>query len=151
MLKTPGLWASDTTDSARLPRAGAVRALWARATGTIAGRIRLFALFFVALLVALGVLLGAAFYQLTLSNDDAAVSARGSLAAAELTAAIAESRYHSARYAVTGDPEEIARARQTLAAARQRLIETRDGAGDVGAENVEAMSWLDVQVDGFEA
>ncbi|AKM07606.1 methyl-accepting chemotaxis protein [Pelagerythrobacter marensis] len=151
MLKTPGLWASDTTDSARLQRAGSVRALWARATGTIAGRIRLFALFFVALLVALGVLLGAAFYQLTLSNDDAAVSARGSLAAAELTAAIAESRYHSARYAVTGDPEEIARARQTLAAARQRLIETRDGAGDVGAENVEAMSWLDVQVDGFEA
>lgn len=151
MLKTPGLWASDTAVSRPSQLGTALRGAWDRATATIAGRIRLFAMFFVALLVALGLVLGAAFYQLTASNHAASVYARGSLAASELTTAIAESRYHSARYAVTGAPEEIARARQTLANARQRLTETRDGAGDIGAEAIEAISWLDVQVDGFEA
>ncbi|USA40073.1 methyl-accepting chemotaxis protein [Pelagerythrobacter marinus] len=151
MLKTPGLWASDTAVSRPSQLATALRGAWDRATATIAGRIRLFAMFFVALLVALGLVLGAVFYQLTASNHAASVYARGSLAASELTTAIAESRYHSARYAVTGAPEEIARARQTLANARQRLTETRDGAGDIGAEAIEAISWLDVQVDGFEA
>jgi len=134
-----------------MPFPGGPRRLWVRLAGTIAGRIRLFALFFVALLLALGVVLGAAFYQLTVRNDEASVFAGGSLAASELTTAIAESRYYSSRYAVTGDPREIARARDTLASARQRLAETRDGAADIDPESMEAIAWLDVQVDGFEA
>jgi len=134
-----------------MPFPGGPRRLWVRLAGTIAGRIRLFALFFVALLLALGVVLGAAFYQLTVRNDEASVFAGGSLAASELTTAIAESRYYSSRYAVTGDPSEIARARETLAGARHRLAETRDGAADIDPESMEAIAWLDVQVDGFEA
>lgn len=150
MLKTTGLWTAEAGRH-RLHLFDGPRALWARAAATIAGRIRLFALFFVVLLLSLGMVFGAAFYQLTVRNDEASVFAGGSLAASELTTAIAESRYYSSRYAVTGDPREIARARETLAGARHRLAETRDGAADIDPESMEAIAWLDVQVDGFEA
>lgn len=150
MLETTGRWPAEA-GRRRRPIFDGSRTLWARAAGTIAGRIRLFALFFAGLLLALGVVLGAAFYQLTIRNDEASVFSGGSLAASELTTAIAESRYYSSRYAVTGDANEIARARETLASARHRLGETRDGAADIDPESMEAIGWLDVQVDGFEA
>ncbi len=131
-------------------RAPLFRAL-RRSLQSIAGRLGFASIALTVMLVLLGLILSLAFFELTSRNEQGRVLGAGSVAAAELTASIADTRYYASRYADTGDAREVERARGTLDLAKQRLAATRALAADTDATATESIRWLQVQVDGFES
>lgn len=123
---------------------------WRDARKSLAARIGLAAAGMTALLVILGLIVGAAMFALAASSERARILNEAALASAELTSSIADSRYYASRYAATGEEGEIARAHQTLDRAKERLERTRQSSLDTDAQAVEAMEWLRYQVDGFD-
>ncbi|WP_162249630.1 methyl-accepting chemotaxis protein [Altererythrobacter sp. Root672] len=123
---------------------------WRDARKSLAARIGLAAAGMTALLVILGLIVGLAMFVLAASTGRARVLNEAALASAELTSSIADSRYYASRYAATGEPGEIERARQTLARAKERLELARERSLNTDGQAVEAMEWLRYQVDGFE-
>lgn len=121
------------------------------ARGSLAARITLAAVGVVTLLLVLAASLVVAMIQLTGQIDRDRVQTSAALASAELSASIAESRYHAARFAVTGERDEIEATAATLDRAKQRLAATKDAAVDVDAQAHEQIEWLQVQVEGFES
>lgn len=130
-----------------LPR---LRRYWQSNVETIAGRVRLGAICICGILIALAMVMAAAFYVMNQRSTQDIVLANGSLASAELTASIADSRFYAARYAATGDYAEIDRAFSTLTQAKDRLSHTQHMAAESGAGSLEDIDWLKVQVEGFE-
>jgi len=118
--------------------------------GSIAGRIRFASWAIATVLVALGILVGLAFIELTSRNDETRILGAGALASAELTSAISDTRYYSSRFAVTGDAAEIERAHDALGLAVRRLEETRAMAADADPKMMESIEWLQAEVEGFE-
>jgi methyl-accepting chemotaxis protein len=117
---------------------------------TIAGRLGFASIALTVMLVLLGLILSLAFRELTSRHEQARVLAGSTLAAAELTANIADSRYNVARYAATGDRSEVERGRAALAGARQRLAAIRALAFDTNPATAEAIAQLQVQLESFE-
>ncbi|MBO9516593.1 MAG: HAMP domain-containing protein [Porphyrobacter sp.] len=123
---------------------------WRDARKSLSARIGLAAGGMIGLLVILGLIVGGAMFTLAATTERARVLNEAALASAELTSSIADSRYYASRYAATGQAEEIGRARETLARAKERLELTRERSLNTDAQAVEAMEWLRYQVDGFE-
>lgn len=121
----------------------------ARLRGSISGKVRVFALSFTLVLLLLGTILGGAFAALSARSNEAAVGAARALAASQLAASIAESRYFASRYAAGGDAEAIAAAFATLAQAREE-IDATIALDDGDSQSRERMEWLVTQVEGFD-
>jgi methyl-accepting chemotaxis protein len=128
-----------------------MHAPWTAARHSLSGRIKLAALGLTALLVIVALTVGTAMLALASRSEQGRILGEAALASAELTASIADSRYYAARYAATGSEAEIERAKATLARAEERLAATRKSSLDTEPQALEAMDWLNHQVDGFES
>ena len=129
---------------------GDVRASYTSARQAISGQIKLAAGFSIGILVVLGVVVSAVFWQVSERSEANTVLAMGALASADLTASIAETRYHAARYAETGLGSDIAAAEQRLEAAKSRLDQTITTSQMSNLGELENVTWLRAQVEGFE-
>jgi len=124
---------------------------WRDARRSIAARITLAAIGMTALLVVIGLAVGTTMVGIASRTDREQVLGEASLASAELTASIADTRYYASRYAATGTESEIARAHATLDRAKERLAKTRESSVGTDADALKAMEWLQYQVAGFES
>ncbi|MBE5074221.1 HAMP domain-containing protein [Erythrobacteraceae bacterium E2-1 Yellow Sea] len=91
------------------------------------------------------------FLEMGRRSQEDAIIASGTLASAELTTSIADSRFYASRFAATGDFAQIDHAFATLTRAKERLSQTQDKAAQSGSGSLEDIDWLKVQVEGFEA
>lgn len=123
---------------------------WIEARHSLAGRIRLAAIGLTALLVVVGLSVGAAVFGLASRSEQGRILGDAALASGELTTSIADTRYYASRYAASGAKAEIARARATLERAKERLAKTREMSLGTEPQALEAMEWLQYQVEGFE-
>ena len=139
---------ADIAAGEHAPRAP-LMARFTRMRSSIAGKVRVFALSFTLILLLLGMLLGGAFAALSSRSGEASVGAARALAASQLTASIAESRYFASRYAAGGDEQTIESAFATLAQAREE-IDATIALDDGGSQSRERMEWLVTQVEGFD-
>ena len=124
-----------------------LRAPWTAMRHSLAGRIKLAAAGLTVLLVIVGLAVGTALLALASRSEQGRVLGEAALASAELTAGIADSRYYASRYAATGAEAEIEKAHATLGRAKERLAQTRAMSVDTETQAVEAMDWLQYQVD----
>lgn len=129
---------------------GRLVASFERARRSIASRINLAAIGMTALLVILGFVIAGAATHLGARTEQARVLREVALASAELTASIGETRYRASRHAATGEPAEMEKAREALAGAKRELAATGDSAARMDPAALEALEWLQVQVDGFD-
>ncbi len=131
-----------------MPRRIAVS--YREARKTISGQIKLTAGLAAAMLVTIGAIVSFTFWQVSERSEANSVLAMGALASAELTASISETRYHTARYVETGSAEDIAKAHDHLAVAKERLERTIETSKNSSLGELEEVSWLRAQVEGFE-
>lgn len=130
----------------RRPRTGAL----GRSLQSIAGRLGFASVALSGMLVLLGLILSFAFLQLASRNEQARALGESAVAAAELTASIADSRYYAARFAQTGGQREIDRALETLGDARRQLASARAGSRDIAAAG-SSLGRLEAQLGRFES
>ncbi len=115
---------------------------------SIAGRLGFASVALSAMLVLLGLILSFAFVELASRNEQARALAEGSVAAAELTGSIADTRYYAARFADTGDGRDIERAHRARAQAGQRLAMVKARAREVAA-TAPSIARLEAQLVSF--
>lgn len=116
-------------------------AILKRMRGTIDGRVRLFTLFIVMLLAALGMALGTAFVRLSEQNHKERIIASEMLASSRFSEKIAESRYYASRYAAHGNERAIKAAFTTLTSADESLEEVlaKDTSGQASHKRLEGL------------
>ena len=127
-----------------------LRLSYREARQTISGQIKLTAGLVAAIFVILGAILSAVFLQVSARSEANTVLAMGALASADLSASIAESRYHAMRYASTGNEAEIVKATRRLDLAKSRLDETIETSRTSNLGELQDVTWLRAQVEGFE-
>jgi len=124
---------------------------WRQARHSLAARISLAAVGLVLLLVVVGATVGTAMFGIASRTERERVLAEASLASAELTSSISDTRYYASRYAATGAGDEIRQAHAALDRAKERLQKTRETSAGTDTDAVAAMEWLQYQVEGFES
>ena len=127
-----------------------IRSSFVRARKKISGQIKLAAGFASTILLLLGLIVTIVFWQVSARSEANSVLAMGALASADLTASIAETRYHASQYAQTGSEAEIVSAQERLEEAKVRLDETISTSKMSRLGELEKVAWLRAQVEGFE-
>src|SRR5690606_3369766 len=121
-----------------------------RARYSIVARINLAASGLATLLLILGVVVIVAAAHLGTRTEQAGALREAALTSAELTASIGETRYRASRYSAKGERAEIERAREALTGAKKKLAAASQSSAPVDPAALEAMQWLQVQVEGFD-
>lgn len=121
-----------------------------RARRTISGQIKLASGFAAGLLLALGAIVTVVFWQVGERSEANTILAMGARVSADLNASIAETRYHTARYADSLEEAQIVEALRSLEEAKSRLDETIHTSQQSNMGELEDVAWLRAQVEGYE-
>lgn len=127
-----------------------LRTSYMRARRTISGKIKLASGFSAGLLLALGAIVTVVFWQVGERSEANNILAMGARASADLNASIAETRYHTARYADNLEEAQIVEALRRLEEAKARLDETILTSRQSNMGELEDVAWLRAQVEGYE-
>jgi len=146
--------AGDNPDARSRPPAAKAKAAPTAARrrsvlATISGKLNLSSLLITAVLIVLGALLAAAFFQVKLRSDQAVALNAGALSSSELVASIADGRYYSSLYARSGKAGDIAKAEDRLEEALDGLARTRAMTERVDQDTADSIQWLEAEVEGF--